>query len=732
MNVTGKLKRLLVVALILFMVATSAGAVNPVKAQPTVYQYANGIMPPDSLLPLFQVITPDVTGAGTLDLSMSLSGIYSRTNPPPQEDGYRGIRRFSILNQTNGTLMEQYGATGGFYAFNPSRAFGIGNPAPQLNPATAQLLACQLMLNNPALITLANNLQIPGLAVQCDHDFNLDPLYQVSIETLSGQSVVQGKAPDADVALRIQVTVPISIDVGIGAPLYIPLGGPGGHISMIFDDTSAGSQNPSLDDSVVGLQALAMPAFGRLFNPVKLLPAVDPMVAKDQVLSQVKAAFPDATNIVIPDPALEYFVTDAGTPQTAMEPVLSFMGISLITGGETLVLKELILPGAEAGPGGLGPTPAINSPANGATFVAGIPVTLQGSISDGTAPYIYDWQLDDGTSLMAAPGSLPGAGSLPPLSVAIPEPDLKNSFNTQTVHLVVIDNDGITREALVTLETPQLYLPFLSKAATLVLDAAVFNPAVQQPAPLLASRNAPLGNYSFGVEYGSDYPPYGPGGSDLGGVPPDANGLSAGLSSLGWPRIFNWYNQTAWEKDWRDCSLGGGDCTYGVDRADYVYYSGHGSNGTLYMPSNNHDSSWVNALNARFQNARWIGFSSCLTLRAQGTPGAEPIRNWFNSFQGTHILMGFNSVMADIAFGPRLVDNMRLPSFFGIEFPWAQRTIAEAWVQTAFEMNAGKPAYLWATSASVNPIGNKLPKVTDPLLPRPVPVNWYYWVWWNE
>ena len=96
------------------------------------------------------------------------------------------------------------------------------------------------------------------------------------------------------------------------------------------------------------------------------------------------------------------------------------------------------------------------------------------------------------------------------------------------------------------------------------------------------------------------------------------------------------------------------------------------------------------------------------------------------------MLLGFNSVMSDVTFGPHFVDNMRLPIIFGMEFPWAQRTIAEAWVQTAFELHAGKPAYIWATSASVDPAGNKLPKATDAALPRPFPVNWFYWVWWNE
>jgi hypothetical protein len=255
---------------------------------------------------------------------------------------------------------------------------------------------------------------------------------------------------------------------------------------------------------------------------------------------------------------------------------------------------------------------------------------------------------------------------------------------------------------------------------------------LSDPAPRLLTTMGG-GSYSFGVEYGSDYPPYGPGGTDLGGVPPDANGLSASLIGLGWPRVFNWYNANAWEKDWRDCTLGGIDCSYGVDRADFVYYSGHGSYGGIAMPSNTHDTGWADGTNARFQNARWVGFSSCLTLRAQWpTPGSEPIRKWFNAFQGAHMLLGFNSLMADIAFGAPLVDNMRMPTFLGIPFPWSQRTIAEAWVQTAFQLNAGKPAYIYATSASYNPVGNKLPTIGDPILPRPYPVNWYYWVWWND
>ena len=115
------------------------------------------------------------------------------------------------------------------------------------------------------------------------------------------------------------------------------------------------------------------------------------------------------------------------------------------------------------------------------------------------------------------------------------------------------------------------------------------------------------------------------------------------------------------------------------------------------------------------------------------TPPTEPIRGWFNAFRGAHMLLGFNSLMADIAFGGPLVDNMRMPTFFGFPMPWAQKTIRESWTLTAFTMNAGKPAYIYAVGTNgVNPVNNKLPQAGDPLLPRPYPVASFHWVWWDE
>ena len=721
---------------VLLLVIVSLGLSRAADAQPALYQYANGLtLLAGEPLPIYKVITPTITSQNTLALSKLFEGIDDDTNLTLHSDEYLKRARFTGVNEKQQTLIEQFGATGGFYAYAPARAFGDGSvvPNPTFNAAIAQRSACLFLSNHQKdLLPASEDLEVPGLAKTCDHNFAQDPLYKVSTETRTGLSATPG-AQTTNQVIRMMVVMPVLVNTGLHSQVpTIPLGGPGGHISMIFDDTtpSPNVPGPSLDNSTVGLQAVAMPAFGRSLAFSRNVPSVDPGVAREQVFQLVRASYPDGKNIQVPLPVLAYFVTDAAQPQTVLEPDLFFSGVTVDVDGQTHVFKDIILPATEPGPEGLGATVTILSPQDGDGYSRGKPVDLKGEIANGKPPYSYAWQLEDGTAVGA--GTLNAPGELPLAQAVLPSVDSKGEPGSLTVRLVVTDDEGVTRQQEVSLFSPVSYfLPHVTRNSSVLgsASAGAPNQSAEAPTPNLLAIN-----YSFGVEYGSDYPPYGAGGSDLGGVPPDANGFSSGMMGLGWPRIFNWYNANAWEKDWRDCSLGGLDCSWGGDRTDFVYYAGHGSNGGLSLPSNSHDSSWADGSNARFQRARWVGFASCKTLRAQWpTPGSEPIRKWFNAFQGAHMLLGFNSNMADVAFGPRLVDNMRMPSFpFIGELPWAQRTIAEAWVQTAFQMNAGKPAYIYATSVSVNPISNKLPKVTDAPMPRPYPVNWYYWVWWNE
>ncbi len=588
---TRSLHRVFYWFFILLIAASPLGYAGPAVARPGVYRYANNVsLAAGSPLPIYKITSPVVTQKSIQTLAQVFSGIDDASSP--KLDTYLGHSRFTRLNEKNHTILEQYGATGGFYAFDPERAFGDGSvvPNPNLNPAQAQLQACQfILLNQATLAPVSDDLQIPGLDVSCRHSFDKVPLYKVSTETRSGQGNTVG-AITTNTPLRIMVTLPVLVNTGLHSQIpSLPFAGPGGHISMIFNDTSL-SQNgpaPSLDSDIVGLQAVAMPAFGRSLTFSRTAPAADPDAAVSLVIQQVKTAFPGGTNIHIPGPDLAYFVTDAAQPQTVLEPVLIFSGVTVDVDGQTQILKDIVLPGVVSGPG---PKVTILSPLDGAVHFSGKTINLKGQIGEGKPPYSYDWQFD---GLSLGGGILIAPGTTPALAINVPNPESKGDPADLTVHLVVTDSEGVTRQQSVSLVSPApFYLPVVLGGSAGSSTASAGQKAEPTPAEIVPMAI----NYRFGVEYGSDYPPYGAGGSDLGGVPPDANGLSAGLMGLGWPRSFNWYNANAWERDWRDCSLGGGDCTYGVDRVDYVYYSGHGGAGGLAIPSNSHDFGLVRRL----------------------------------------------------------------------------------------------------------------------------------------
>lgn len=668
-------------------------------------------------LPVFRFATPQVSGDGALGLAQWFEGLGT---PELQADSYLGNPRFTVLNESSNSLLEQYGATGGFYAYNPDEAFAE-TPRGGVDTVIAQIQACNFLLQNEMF---PDNDLIGTPNVQyCDYDFSTNP-YDFSLIHAANEN---GRGVYSDTVVGIVVQVPMVLKTGqFSQTPEVPLGGAGGHLSLLFSTTDLNYTGFSLDNSVPGLTAMSLPFYGRSANFLGNFPAVDPVQARQDVETAVANSFPTATNITVPNPDLLYQVGDAAQPQTGLEPMLKFTDIEVTIDGETLILRDLMLPAVQSGPGGYGPGVTITAPTNGSTYAPDTAVNLQGDISDGTAPYTYTWSLEDGTLLHS--GTLATAGSISHSHI-LPAISHGGYPAAALIILSVTDNVGAVRQATVSLNpavAPALYLPVTVRGSGGLIAPVTAVPPTNQPTAITAI-------YRFGVEAGSDYPPYGAGGSDLPGVIPDANGFNSEMLDYGWTRTFNWWNASAWEKDWRDCSLGGGDCSYGVDRVDFVYYAGHGGPGGLSMPSSV-DSSWFAGSNARFQTVRWAGFASCQTLRAQWSPAsAAPIRQWFNAFQGAHMLLGFNSNMADVAFGPRLVDNMRMPMFFGIPFPWAQRTIRDAWVLTAFEMNAGKPAYIYAIGTNgVNPVNNTLPMSGDPALGRPYPVASYHWVWWDE
>ncbi|MFQ3661292.1 MAG: DUF6345 domain-containing protein [Chloroflexaceae bacterium] len=713
--------RLMLLTLVLSLALTGAWTV---RSAPPVFVTANNIVLQQAQeLPIFPLTVPQVTRDTTRELTRRFSGIFA--DQPIAVDTYLGAPRFTAPFTDTRSLLTRYGATGGYYATDLTE-LGRENARGAIDRGQAQRLACQFLVLNDFmdrqgnLLVSPQNLQGVSTPNPQGCDFNPDPqnpLYRTSLIRAATVPAGNPGAAPTQQDVGVVVEVPMQLPVQVGQRFGVPLGGPGGHLSLLFTTTRP-DNGPSLDNVVPGLAAVAMPFFSRQLGQPRNVRIVDPGVIRNQVEQQVRASFPGAA-VSIPDPVLFYYVRDAAVEQRVLEPVLEFEGIEVTVGGETVVLRDIVAPLAQPGAGGFGPTVSITDPTNGSRFNPGEEVRLRGAISDGTAPYRVEW-LTGGGEALAATSTVSGPGAVELRTRNLPATGRDGTPIPVTVVLRVTDNDGAVREAQVSLNpavAPTLYLPLLTRERS---GAATTTEVVPQQT-----------GYSFGIEANWDYPPAGTGGSDLPGVIPDANGLASGMLSYGYSPRFVWPNSAAWERDWRDCGLGGSDCTLGVDRADFVYYTGHGGPGGISMASNR-DSTWFTGSNARYQTLRWAGFSSCQTLRVQGySPGSEPIRKWFGAFQGAHMLLGFNSNMADVAFGGRLVDNMRLPSFFGIDFPWAQLTIAQAWEKTAFDMNAGKPAYIYARSATVNPLTDKLPRPGQPMPPRPLPVTSYHWVWWE-
>ncbi len=671
-------------------------------------------------LPVFRLTKITAGNDTTLQLGGVLEGIGRAATAA--NDTFNGKPRFLRLNEQNRTVLTQYAASGGFFA-HAIDGLNLAEPAGPVDEEAAKRLACQFLLGNNFTRrdgVLAGNESsnypartraAPGT---CDStkDFGRTTLIRAVQAPVSGAGLGQ--------VSETVVGVVVEVPIGFGGDQFVAIGGAGGHISLLFtatDATIAPAANVSLDNAVPGLAAVAMPFFGRSLEFLDTVPVRSLAAARSDVEAQVRAAYPDSV-INVPNPVLMYMVDDASREQTVLEPEAVFDDITAtLPNGEVIALRSFSVPLTATGSGGFGPSVAITGPASGSLFNAASPVNLTGTISDGAAPYTYEWLLGDGT-LIGDPATLNAPGTVS-RSVTLPAAVRENSPDVVTIILRVTDNNGVQREASVAL-TPDFsftYIPVITRASG--------SPAAISGVELTQTT------YTFGVEGNWDYPPAGTGGADLPGVVPDVNGFRAGMLLTGYAQRFFWANGNAWERDWRDCSLGGIDCTLGVDRADFVYYAGHGGPGGISMASNK-DSTWFSGSNARYQTLRWVGFASCQTLRVQGySPGNEPIRRWFNAFQGAHMLLGFNSNMADVAFGGQFVNNMRMPSVLGIDLPWAQLTIAQAWVKTAFDMNAGKPAYIYARSATANPLNDRLPKPGAAMPPRPLPVTSYHWVWWE-
>lgn len=124
-----------------------------------------------------------------------------------------------------------------------------------------------------------------------------------------------------------------------------------------------------------------------------------------------------------------------------------------------------------------------------------------------------------------------------------------------------------------------------------------------------------------------------------------ATGFKNVMASHGVGTQFDWRGVNAFEWDFKDPSLGGGDSTY-VDDVDAVWYTGHGWSGGFTFKTNVTDTSIVPA-DARWGNRdlEWLQLESCQVLA--DTDALDDVEDYFSrwvpAFAGLHILNGFHT-----------------------------------------------------------------------------------------
>jgi len=116
------------------------------------------------------------------------------------------------------------------------------------------------------------------------------------------------------------------------------------------------------------------------------------------------------------------------------------------------------------------------------------------------------------------------------------------------------------------------------------------------------------------------------------------------MQNYGLPVLFQWFDDNAWETDFRDPSFGnGGDSHNWSDNVNFYYYADHGGNNNTNMSiafSFSHNQCQGNSSTWRFgsTNLKWLVFDCCNFV--SGTNNNQ-LASWFQSANGVHILMGF-------------------------------------------------------------------------------------------
>ncbi len=251
--------------------------------------------------------------------------------------------------------------------------------------------------------------------------------------------------------------------------------------------------------------------------------------------------------------------------------------------------------------------PAVPGSAPAGKLVAnrsGNTVKAEIAVSGGTAPYTYRWS----SSSTVLPSELDGS------TIAYDRQAREGTGNDETVTIEVTDANGLAATASVMLGQDG------SGSAETTPGGGGFGALA-------------IGPTDVGIEQTID---------EWQCAQDSAIGFKNVMASHGVGTQFDWRGANAWEWDFKDANLGGGDKYY-VDDVDAAWYTGHGWSGGFTFKSNVTDGSIVPA-DAKWgdRDLEWLQLESCQVL-ADTNGHHDYFSRWGPAFNGLHILNGFHT-----------------------------------------------------------------------------------------
>jgi len=443
----------------------------------------------------------------------------------------------------------------------------------------------------------------------------------------------QDEASSPPVPITTELNFRFSLNAGTpDKPQMVPLVGPGAQVKVV--------ENPQ--GQVTALQyELRRLSRGPVVN------IVDEQTALDRcglALGQRVAAAALSVKLVYYAPPLE--------PTRAM-PFPGSIGRvspwyecdgSVLIGDDTVRARSVFVPAAV---GSLHAQAQLSITKNTSAEAAAV-------VSGGTQPYSFYWSSSTGSISPAQADD----GSLIDYEVM---PKEEGFPPVETACVLVTDANGLTSTAC---DSAQI-------------DGTA--PAGPPPAP---SRSRIVGRVDFGTEYlGTSAHLIGL--ADLSGSAPNAGGFDSRMRSSATSQFF-WAETNAWERDFKQPGIGGGQDSSYVDDVDVVFYTGH-ANENGFSFSSNRDDNQLRYSDAQWgdRDLEWIALAACLILNRASVGGLDWAGRWGGSFQGLHMILSYATVSSDNTIeGDHFADYMTRTPFLWWNNPMKVR---DAWVQTAID-----------------------------------------------